>query len=54
MSNYRDNCKHFRYIYKEVKGLNGSVDRMKVGGKCLIDRMVYRKCPKDCNWFEET
>ena len=53
MNYYKDNCRHFRYIYKDERGIDGGVDRMKVGGKCLIDKiMVYRECSKSCKWFE--
>ena len=51
--NFKENCKHFKSIYKEVKGIDGSIDRIKVGGRCIINKMVYgRRCLKDCEWFE--
>jgi len=50
---FKENCKHYKPIYKEVKGFAGSIDRIKVGGRCIINKMIYgRRCPKDCEWFE--
>ena len=53
MNYYKDNCKHFRYIYKVITGIDGSMNHVKVRGNCLIDKMANRECPKDENCFEE-
>lgn len=53
MNYYKDTCKHFRYFYKVVTGIDGSMNYVKAGGNCLIDKMVNRECPKNENCFEK-
>ena len=53
MNYYKKNCKHFEQIYDDIPDIGNRVDRVKVGSKCRINKMVYRECPKDDTCFEE-